>query len=334
MTANIPNSRPLWKSAAFQRRLSPPLIAFLLAVLLFLLSSFLFSNGAGLQPMADRGFNILRISAFLGVIAAGQTIVILSGGEGIDLSVGTTVTVGAMVAAVVANRQDSMVFPALFAALGVGLLIGLANGIGVAKLKVHPLVMTLGMAGVTAGGMLAIYQGQVQGGASPMMLRLISFPVFMGLSGAVLIWILGSILMWLLLNRTHYGKNLYAVGINRETAYLSGVNVPLTIIIAYTLSGLIAAFGGFLLLGYTQTVYFTLGEAYLFPSIAAVVIGGTTLAGGEGSYWGTMSGALVLTIIDSILTTVQMSQQERQIILGVILLLVIAVYGRQRALRQ
>ena len=333
MNVNMPDATPLSRSFGLQRKLTPPLVAFLIAVMLFLLSSFLFPQ-TGLQPLLDRGLNILRISAFLGIIAAGQTLVILSGGEGIDLSVGTTVTLGAMVAAVVANRQDSMVLAALLAAVGAGLIIGLINGIGVAKLRVHPLVMTLGMAGVTAGAMLAIYQGQVQGGASPMMLRLISYPVFMGLSGAVLVWLLGSLLMWLLLNRTHYGKNLYAVGINRETAYLSGVNVPVTVIIAYSLSGMIAAFGGFLLLGYTQTVYFTLGEAYLFPSIAAVVIGGTTLAGGEGSYWGTMSGALVLTIVDSILTTVQMSQQERQIILGVILLLVIAVYGRQRALRQ
>jgi ribose transport system permease protein len=333
MSADLPNTRSLSRGFSLKNNLNPPLIAFLIAILLFLLSSLLFS-GTGFQPLADRGLNILRISAFLGIIAAGQTLVILSGGEGIDLSVGTTVTLGAMVAAVVANRQDSMVFVALLAAVGVGVIVGLLNGIGVAILKVHPLVMTLGMAGVTAGAMLAIYQGQVQGGASPMMLRLISYPVFLGLSGAVLVWLVGSLLMWLLLNRTHYGKNLYAVGINRETAYLSGVNVPVTVIIAYTLSGMIAAFGGFLLLGYTQTVYFTLGEAYLFPSIAAVVIGGTTLAGGEGSYWGTMSGALVLTIVDSILTTVQMSQQERQIILGVILLFVIAVYGRQRALRQ
>ena len=100
------------------------------------------------------------------------------------------------------------------------------------------------------------------------------------------------------------------------------------------LGSVLAAFGGFLLLGYTQTVYFTLGGAYLFPSIAAVVIGGTTLAGGEGSYWGTMSGALVLTIIDSILTTIQLPPQVRQIILGVILLAVITVYGRQKSLRQ
>jgi ribose transport system permease protein len=222
----------------------------------------------------------------------------------------------------------------LLAAIGIGALIGLVNGIGVAVLKVHPLVMTLGVAGVTEGIMLAIYQGQVRGGAGPLMARLISFPVVLGFSGAVLVWLALSVLLWLLLTRTRYGKNLYAVGINRETAFLSGVRVQQTVVIAYVMSGLLAAFGGFMLLGYTQTVYFTLGGAYLFPSIAAVVIGGTTLAGGEGSYWGTMSGALVLTVLDSILTTIQLPQQVRQIILGAVLIGVITVYGRQKALRQ
>ncbi len=315
-------------------KLSPPVIAFLLALALFLLSSFFIAGGTGLHGMADRGLNILRISAFLGIIAAGQTLVILSGGEGIDLSVGTTVTLAAMIAGWICNKQDQNVGIALLAALAVGTVIGLINGIGIAALKIHPLIMTLSVSGVTTGVMLAIYQGKVLGGSGPNMTRLISLPIFGGLSGAVFLWVFISILIWVLLTRTRYGKNLFAVGINRNAARLSGVRVPETVVIAYTLSGLLAALGGFALLGFTQTVYFTLGGAYLFPTIAAVVIGGTTLAGGEGSYWGTMSGALVLTVVDSILTSIQLSAPVRQIILGVILLVVITVYGRQRSLRQ
>lgn len=317
-----------------RKKLSPPLIAFLLAVALFLFSSFFIAGGTGLHGIADRGLNILRISAFLGIIAAGQTLVILSGGEGIDLSVATTVTLAAMVAGWICNKQDQNIWIALLAALAVGTIIGFINGIGIAILKIHPLIMTLSISGVTTGVMLAIYQGKVLGGSGPNMTRLISLPIFGGLSGAVIIWILFSILIWVLLTRTRYGKNLFAVGNNRNASRLSGVRVPQTVIIAYTLSGLIAALGGFALLGFTQTVYFTLGGAYLFPSIAAVVIGGTTLSGGEGSYWGTMSGALVLTVVDSILTSIQLSPPARQIILGVILLVVITVYGRQRSLRQ
>lgn len=317
-----------------RKKFTPPLIAFLLAVLLFLISAIFFSSGQGLESTLARAQNILRIAAFLGIIAAGQTLVIISGGEGIDLSVGATVTLSAIVVGAILNKQDDLIIPALLAALAIGAVIGLLNGFGVTMLRIHPLVMTLSAAGVIEGVMLAIYRGQVRGGAGPLMAKFVSFPLVFGFAGAVLVWIVLSLLIWVLLTRTHYGKNLYAIGINRETAYLSGVRVPLTVIIAYILSGLLAAFGGFMLLGFTQTVYFTLGGAYLFPSIAAVVIGGTTLAGGEGTYWGTMSGALVLIVIDSILTTVQLPQPVRQIILGMILIGVITVYGRQKALRQ
>lgn len=319
---------------SIRKRITPPIIALLIAILLFIGSYIFLPSGAGLPSPWERAANILRISAFLGIIAAGQTLVILSGGEGIDLSVASTVTLCAMVVGAITNKEDTLIIPGLLAALALGAAIGLMNGVGVAFLKVHPLVMTLGVAGVIEGVMQAVYRGVVRGGSGPLMSSFVSHPVVLGLSGAVLAWMVIGVLMWLLLTRTRFGKNLYAVGINRDTAFLSGVRVPRTVVTAYVLSSMLAAFGGFMLLGYTQTVYFTLGEAYLFPSIAAVVIGGTTLAGGEGSYWGTLSGALVLTVLDSILTGIQMPPPARQIILGAILILVITVYGREKALRQ
>ncbi len=106
------------------------------------------------------------------------------------------------------------------------------------------------------------------------------------------------------------------------------------VLFTYTLSGLLAALGGFILLGFTQRVFINLGDPYLFPSIAAVVVGGTMLAGGKGSYWGTMSGALVLTLITSLLRAMQLPEAYQLIILGSILVLLISIYGRQRMLRQ
>ena len=140
--------------------------------------------------------------------------------------------------------------------------------------------------------------------------------------------------MWLLLERTSYGKRLFAVGVNRETAALSGVRVPLTVVATYTLSGLLSALGGVMLLGFTQNVFLNLGSPYLFPSVAAVVVGGTVLAGGKGSYWGTMAGALVLTLLTSLLTASQLPEAVRQIVFGLILLVLLSVYGRQRSLRR
>ena len=329
------------KSIGFQipKRFSPPVIALILAFLLFVISTFFLTTNTGLAGMINRGQMIINIASFLGLIAAGQTIVILAGGEGIDLSAGTTVTLAAIVTAVVANKSDTNLPLALVAALTAGGLVGLINGIGVAILKIHPVVMTLSVSGVTMGTILAIYRGAVQGGSGPGFNKFISMPftignINFGFTGAVIAWIFVSIVIWFILNKTQFGKHLFAIGVNREAAHLSGVRVTRTAILAYVLCGVFTAFGGFIVLGYIQTVYFIIGDGYLFPSIAAVVLGGTVLAGGEGSYWGSMSGALVLTVLDSILTSSQVDVSVRQIVLGVLLLGVISLYGRQKALRQ
>ncbi len=329
------------KSIGFQlpKKFSPPVIAFLLAVGLFVASTFLTQADTSLVAMGKRALTIINITAYLGLIAAGQTIVILGGGEGIDLSAGTTVTLAAIITAVVTDKSDANLPLSLMAALSAGAIVGLINGIGVVILKIHPVVMTLTVSGVTMGAILAIYRGAVHGGAGPWFNNFISKPVSMGginlgISGAVVAWIFVSILIWFILNRTRYGKHLFAIGVNREAAHLSGVHVTRTAILAYVICSVFTAFGGFIVLGFIQSVYFIIGDGYLFPSIAAVVLGGTVLAGGEGSYWGTMSGAIVLTVLDSILTSSQVEVSVRQIVLGVLLLAVISLYGRQKALRQ
>lgn len=311
-------------------RISPPLAALLLAIGLFLL-------GGILRPgfvSYNQAINIVRLAAFLGIIAAGQTLVILSGNAGIDLSVGAVVTLGAILVFRYVDGQNSRVFPALGLALAVGSGIGFVNGLGITFLGIPPLVMTLGMAGVVQGLILVVTQGQMMGDPAPIMSRLISEPLIFDIPGVVIIWLILGGLMWLLLHRTRYGKQLFAVGVNRKTSRFSGVRVPLMVLATYTLSGMLAALGGFMVLGFTGSVFLNLGDRYLFPSIAAVVIGGTVLAGGSGSYYGTMSGALVLTLITSLLTAVQLPEAARLIVLGAILLVLLTIYGRQRRLRQ
>ncbi|MCB0046595.1 MAG: ABC transporter permease [Caldilineaceae bacterium] len=311
-------------------QLSPPLLALLLAIALFLLGGVLAPGFVNVE----QAINIVRLSAFLGIIAAGQTLVILSGGEGIDLSIGAIVTLSAILVFRIVDGQNGMVLPALAVALLTGFLFGAINGLGITALGIPPLVMTLGMAGVVQGSILVLTQGQLVGKAAPIMSTLISRPLVLGIPGVIFIWLALGAVMWLLLERTAYGKHLFAVGVNRTASRLSGVRVPRTVLITYALSGLLSAFGGFMLLGFTQNVFLSLGERWLFPSVAAVVVGGTILAGGKGSYWGTMAGALVLTLISSLLTAVQLPEAARQIILGVTLLVLLSVYGRQRALRE
>ena len=313
----------------------PPLAAVLLAIVLFLLSGLL-PNGFGSNPdiAVAQATNIIRLAVFLGVVAAGQTLVIISGSEGIDLSAGAVVTLTAIVTYSVAAGQNSNVLPALLAALVAGTLIGLVNGLGVMYLKVAPLVMTLGMAGVVTGLIIVITQGRVSGAVAPIMTQVIARPVFLGIPGAIPIWIVFGVLMWLLLQRTAYGKQLFAIGTNRITARLSGVNVSAVVVGTYALAGLLAGLAGFLVVGNTGVVHIRIGDPFLFPSIAAVAVGGTLLAGGKGSYWGTMAGALVLMLITSLLTTMQMPESVRRLVLGATLLIMISIYGRQRGWRQ
>ena len=296
----------------------------------------LLPNGYGnnLSVALAQATNIIRLSVFLGIIAAGQTLVIISGSEGIDLSAGAVVTLSAIVTYVIVKGQDTNVIPALIAALAVGAAIGFLNGIGIAYLKIAPLVMTLGMAGVVTGLILVAQHGNVSGAVAPLMTRIIARPLFLGIPGAVIIWIIFAALMWLLLERTTFGKRLFAIGTNRTTSRLSGVNVTGMVLSTYALAGMLSGLGGFLVVGNTGVVFINIGNPFLFPSIAAVAVGGTLLSGGKGSYFGTMAGALVLTLITSLLTTMQMPDSVRRMVLGATLLILISIYGRQRGFRQ
>ena len=318
-------------------RISPPVAAILLAVILFLLSGLL-PNGFGsdLNVARAQALNILRLAVFLGVIAAGQTLVIISGSEGIDLSAGAVVTLTAILTYIVVNGVDALVLPALLIALAVGALVGFINGVGITFLRISPFVMTLGMSGVVTGAIIVLTHGSVTGRVAPIMTRLIARPFSpeLQIPNAILLWVLFGILMWLLLERTTFGRNLFAIGVNRVTARLSGVNVTGMNLATYALAGALAGFGGFLLVGNTGVVHLQLGQPFLFPSIAAVAVGGTLLSGGKGSYWGTMAGAIVLTLITSLLTTMQMPESVRRMVLGGTLLILISIYGRQRSLRQ
>jgi ribose transport system permease protein len=315
--------------------ISPPVAAVLLAVVLFLLSGFLPNSfGANLNAALGQAVNITRLSVFLGIIAAGQTLVIISGSEGIDLSAGSVVTLGAILTWSIVSGRNYMVIPALLIVLCVGAVIGLINGAGITFLKISPFVMTLGMAGVITGIVIIANHGNSQGMLAPIMTRVIARPLLFGIPGAIIIYVFFAAFMWLLLERTVFGKHLFAIGVNRVTTKLSGVGITGMVLTTYALAGALAAFGGFMVVGNTGVVFLNLGAPFLFPSIAAVAVGGTLLSGGKGSYFGTMAGALVLILISSLLTTMQMKDAVRQMVLGGTLLVLISIYGRQRSFRQ
>lgn len=307
-----------------------PLAIAVIAILVLLAGGELLSPGfASLRQIVT----LLTIAALLGVVAAGQNLVILGGREGIDLSVGGVISFAAFFAGNLMQQNDANILHALVLVLGATFLIGLITGLGVTFLRIPPLVMTLGMLGVVQGGLVLLTRGVPSGRAAPLLGRVVSDPVIFGLPGIVFVWFAVGVVLTLVLRRTTFGFNVYAIGANESAAALAGVPVKRTRALLFALSGLFSGLTGILLLGYTEYVFVGAGDQYMLPSIIAVVIGGTSLAGGSGGYVGTMAGAVVLILLQSILTTLSIPPFGRQIIFGMTLLGLMLLYGRQRRLR-
>jgi ribose transport system permease protein len=271
---------------------------------------------------------ILGLAAFLGIVAFGQTLAVLAGGEGLDLSVGAMVSLSSVMAAGILQGKNS--FPGLALALGAiflaGLVVGGINGLGIAFFRIPPLVMTLAMASVVGGFSIVYTNGQPSGMASPFIKTLVTgrlgfFPFVIAL------WILFIAASVLFLEKSKAGRKLYGVGANEVTARLSGVRTRAVIAAAYAISGLCSSLAGLLLLGYTGTPYLDVGSIYVMPSVVAVVIGGISMAGGSGSYLGVVVGAIVLTTLDSLLVILHMGAGGRMIIFGLVILVVLTLYN-------
>jgi ribose transport system permease protein len=269
----------------------------------------------------------LMFAAPLGLIAAGQTLVILTGG--IDLSVGIVATAAGYV---MATQSPGGVPQALAIGLAIGLAVGLLNGVGIAVFQVQPLIMTLG-ARLVATGVLNVYaQNTTAAGAIPIVPRIIRDLGAGRIAGIVpnslVLWAIVALVIIVALRRSGFGRLLYATGTNRIACRLAGVRVWQVLLVTYTLAGALAALGGILLSGTTNVADRGLAEPFLLPSVAAVVIGGTSVFGGAGGYSGTVMGTLILTILAGLLTELHAPSEVGQIVYGAIILVVAAAYAR------
>ncbi|CAH1651542.1 Monosaccharide ABC transporter membrane protein (CUT2 family) [Hyphomicrobiales bacterium] len=296
----------------------------------------LLAIGETLSPGFARGDQIVRlltVAAILGIVAAGQNLVILGGREGIDLSVGPMISLGAVIAGNIMAGANTAILPAILAATAVTFLIGIINGLGVTLVRIPPLVMTLGMTAIVQGGLVVYSQGIPSGNAAPALMAFINRPVILGLPGILFVWAIIAIGLTFLLRRTAFGFAVYAIGANERAAMLVGLPVNRIRCLLYGLSGFFAGLTGVCVIGYTGNSFISVGDQYVLSSIIAVVIGGTSLAGGAGGYIGTVLGAVALVLLQSVLTTLQLENYGRQIIFGMTLLVLMLLYGRQGRLR-
>lgn len=276
----------------------------------------------GTMPLLSPNYLLtqLQTGAFLGIVAAGMMMVILLGH--IDLSVPWTMTAAAMMATTVGGPA------AIPTGLAIGLLVGLFNGFGVAYLRIPSMIFTLGVDSVMRGLMIAHTGGFApQDSATPLM-RYLAADKILGIPVAIFVWAAVSVVIAAILSRTAFGKAIYATG-NREAAsYLSGIRTRWVIVGAFVISGLCAALAGVLLAGYSAKAYQGMGNAYLLPAIAAVVIGGTHILGGRGRFIGTVVGVILIVLLNSVLSIMQMPEAGRQIIYGLVIIVMLLVYGR------
>jgi ribose transport system permease protein len=262
-------------------------------------------------------------AAVLGLIAAGQTLVMLT--AGVDLSVATTATAAAFTVSRFGSHGAAI---AIALALTTGLIVGLVNGIGVAIFRVNALIMTLGVSVITLGLLTVVAQQQFSALVPNFVATLGSQRFLTYIPYDLLVWAPISALIILGLRYSGIGRMIYAIGDNPVASRLGGVRVWQVQLFVYAACGLLSALAGVLLVGFNNAADLGIASPFLLPSVAAVVIGGTSIFGGFGGYVGTIFGALILTVLDSLLTILNASQATRQILYGLIVLALAAIYAR------
>ena len=306
------------------------------ALAAFVVAAALHATGTLLVEGYSSEFSIramLVLATLLGVASIGQTLVILLGG--IDLSIPFVIGFANVVAAqLFGSGMDFVAVSAIVA--GLALIIGAANGALSSTLRIHPLIVTLGIGTAVQGAVLLWTAGFPTGSAPDAVTRFVSIggsagplpvpwliPAFAGLAVIVVV----------MLERTPFGRRLFALGSNPQAAPLALIGPRTIWTITYALSALFAALAGVLLLGFTGSAYGDVGQPYLFQTIAAVVIGGTTLVGGRGGLVGTIAGALVLTEINTLLIGLGLAASTVEAALGVLIILLVSLYGREPHVR-
>ena len=305
---------------------SRPFLTFAVVLLVWVAASFLrpgFGSFGHLRYLVE-------LAAVIGLAASGRTFVVIAGG--IDLSIAAIVTVSAVSLPLLSIDADPTGVTAIIATLAMTTCIGLGNGLGVAYLRVHPMIMTLAMATFLQGLLIIIAGGSAISSQNPLVAWLGNARPG-GIPAGVYVWLAVSALVLLVMHATPLGARIFAIGANPLASKLSGVPVQATTTVVYAISGFTAGIAGVLLLGMNGQGYVGIGDPYLLASIAAVVLGGTSILGGLGTYAGTMPGALLLVTITALITVVNASAGWRSILFGSLVLALLLLSGREQARR-
>ncbi|WP_150954585.1 ABC transporter permease [Microbacterium testaceum] len=273
---------------------------------------------------------IVVFASVTALVGLGQGAVIFMGG--IDLSLPSTMTASAIIFAGITRGDGDLLIPGLGVALALALIVGVFNGVGVTAFGIHPVIMTLAMGAIVGGATLGYTGGSVTGAPPASVRDFMTAPV-LGLPAAIWLLILLTILVTIGARTTTLGRRIQAVGMNKVAARLGGVHTGRLEMSTYIVSAVCAAVAGVMLSGLASQSYLGMGEPYLLSSIAVVALGGASFSGGRGHFLGTVGAALLLSLLTSLLTTFQLPEAVRQIVLGAVILLAVIAGGvlRRRA---
>ncbi|MHB1682560.1 MAG: ABC transporter permease [Bacilli bacterium] len=296
--------------------------AYLTAVILIVIGEFIspgFDNPSHIATL-------LVISSLLGFVGIGQTLVVLT--AGIDLSIPYVLNAGAVFLTGLHASYPHATALVVLAVLALGFIVGAINGLGIAFVRIPPMIMTLGMNTVMEGVVL-IYTNGTPTGSAPRFINWMVNGRLGVLPVDLLLWIVIAALVTFTLSQTIFGRYVYAIGNSPTASYMAGLNVSRNLVLVYALSGLFSALAGCLLVGFSGYSYLGMGDAYLLPSVAIVVIGGASILGGRGNYIGSIAGAIVLTILGALLTIMNLPAAAQDILYGVVILIALMLYGKQ-----
>ena len=312
--SGIPMREGVW--ARTRARIDPATLAAFACILVLLFAGSLYS-----QSFLSPAYLLqqLKVASFLGIIATGMMIVILLGQ--IDLSAPWAIAVGGMMSASASAWGPAGPWIAIPFGVACGVALGLVNGIGVAYLRIPSMIVTLAVNAV-AQGLMVVHTGgfSPQDSASPAMRFIATGDVVFGLPNALIVWAIIGIGATLLLNRTTFGRAVYGIGNRERAAYLSGVDTQKIVLIAFALAGGLSAFGGVLLAGYASKAAQGMGEAYLLPAIAAVVLGGASLHGGEGTLYKSVIGVFIMIVLGNGLNLLNVDSYWQRVAVGAVII--------------
>lgn len=271
---------------------------------------------------------LTRSAAILALVTIGQAFVVIGGG--IDLSVGGVMSMTTIIAADVTQGSNDKVLVAVFVALGLCALVGLINGLLVTQRNIPPFVVTLGMLILLDGARLAYTKG-IPSGNIPDLLQTLGKGNIWVIPIPVLIVAATGLIAWFVLSFGRYGRSLYATGSNPVATLLSGIQVDRVRIISYVVSSLVAGLAGILYSGYIGYVDRYIGRGFDLDSIAAVAVGGISLAGGVGSLVGGFAGVLLITVLANMVVLLNLNVEFQLVVKGLVILAAVALYSARNS---